>query len=82
MYKKIEEIFSFEFGFYYSLEEIEVIAIHHPTNQVRTLGNCTREADASFILETCIQYGFQENGMVFHKIPGYQLKNMPELIEV
>lgn len=74
MYQIVEELLHFEFGFYYSSEGVEVIAINHSTSQVRTLGFCTTAKDAIFILETCIQFGFHEKGMVFERIPGYRLE--------
>lgn len=82
MYEKVEEIFHFEFGFFYSEGNIEVIAINHTTSQIRTLGNCTKEDDAEFILETCIQFGFREYGMIFERIPGYQLERKVEVAQV
>ncbi|WP_282156224.1 hypothetical protein [Cytobacillus gottheilii] len=85
MYEKITNIQKFEFGIYTSEGEIEVIAIDHETSFVRTLGVTYDRDDANFILETCIQYGFQEKGMAFERIPGFRLNCTPSsarLVEI
>lgn len=81
-YLKVEELFSFEFCFLITDESIEVLAIDHANSQTRTLGFCSESEEAEFILETCIQFGFQERGMFFKGIPGYQLVKQREMHEV
>ena len=73
-----DELLQYEFGFLHCDGKIEVIVINHKTSQVRTLGYCISLTDAVFILETCIQYGFQEKGMTFKAVPGYQFNRSME----
>ena len=73
-YEKVEELYHYEFGFYYQETGIEIIVIDHASFQIRTLGFCKHVGDANSVLETCIQYGFDEKGLIFTGIPGYQLE--------
>ncbi|EAR66204.1 hypothetical protein B14911_10732 [Bacillus sp. NRRL B-14911] len=81
-YTAVEKLFTFEFGFLFTEENIEIVVIDHYTSQVRTLGFCMNEDDAEFLLETSIQFGFNEKGVIFNPVPGYQLSHPLESVEV
>lgn len=81
-YIEMEHLYHYEFGFFYSEENIEVLVINHQTSHIRTLGNHHTQEEAELFLESCIQRGFQEKGMMFKAVPGYKLEKQVDSIRV
>lgn len=80
LYQKVEQIYHFEFGFLFKDSNIEIIVIDYNKDYVRTIGIASSLENAISNLETCIQYGFSEKGMIFPAVPGYKLNPTEELL--
>lgn len=74
MYSPIVQIKDVEFGLVFDDGIVEVIAIQHSTNYVRTLAEAKTKEEGLSIMETCIQCGFSEVGLNFKGIPNFRIR--------
>ncbi|WP_028393905.1 hypothetical protein [Bacillus cihuensis] len=75
-YIQIEKIDTFEFGYAIHKEFVEIIAIDHQKNYIRTIGRCTNSTNPDFLLESRIRKGFNEKGLKFQGRSGYRLQRL------